>query len=503
MRQLMMMIALAASCGGPSGSQPVPRAVPPPPLPVEAPASAVVAPTSPPTSPPASRPPTPPSLDPEIVTELTVPVFGKPAAIFHVDDEIAVTLDEAGLARHTGNSLFVGQTDRWIPFSEPVSDVVFVRRVVHPRNVPGAQSARMFCARTRTASLECVADFEPTPKAPRLVRRFRLPVTGGVEHLGVAALWRGAAPEGVVCVDGASATCWLFDWAGARATPFDVDPAIAEAAALRIDLKVQAAWSKAVPSLNAARIREVVRTEPRDTERILGRDANIAVHCARLDGGELSCFGPGVYGELGDGKLALAARASRPLGDAVVVDVAVLGHRVCAVVADGRVACWGKLSGDLPVPRTHQPTRLPACPLDRTASTAKFHAERTAAVQRAKECRRTCEGNRRDACMSCTIGCIPTPYLFRHDTICQEPVFLDGTLAAKEMKCFDASTPPRWLTDAELRADTPAADLTLSPVYLTGITDAIGVALPGRPSLCVLRRGGKIACLDQHGQLAR
>lgn len=71
----------------------------------------------------------------------------------------------------------------------------------------------------------------------------------------------------------------------------------------------------------------------------------------------------------------------------------------------------------------------------------------------------------------------------------------------ERLTCFDEHATPFWLSDAQLRDETPAVNLTLAPVYLTGITDAIDVALSGRPSLCVARRGGTVACLDDDGEL--
>jgi hypothetical protein len=452
----------------------------------------------PPASPRPSVPATPPSppIEAEIVTELTAPAIGRAAMIDYLD-EAALTIDEAGIARQT---LRVAD-QRWIPFSEPVDDVVFVKWFSYPHNVPGAQLGKMFCGRTRTARLECVIDFDATPKEPKRVHRFKLPVTGAVQHLGVYTPWLPqGGPDKAICVTATVPACWSFDWVGTRAERYTLEASVAEAATLRIAQDSRLAWQRAAPAVTAANIREVVHTDPQDVARIIGKEANITVHCARLVNGELWCFGPGVYGELGDGTLALTPRASRPLGDTQVVDVAAGRHHVCAVVADGRVACWGALYGSMPLPKRHNPTQLPMCPLDRSASTSKFAADRSAAIQRAADCAKGCDGRGRDGCLGCVVRCIPMPYLFRHDEVCQEPV-LESALVQRGETCVPAEQPPRWLTDAELRNYSPEEKLTLSPVFLTGITDAVGVTASG-PRLCVIRRSGDIACLDDGGKLS-
>lgn len=452
-----------------------------------------------PPGPPGTATTASPPIEAEIVTELTAPVVGRAAMITHVD-EIALTIDEAGVARQTGNTLFLGQTLHWIPFSEPVDDVVFVRLFAYPHNVHGAQQGSMFCARTRTASLECVIDFAATPKEPARVHRFKLPVEGDVQHLGVyTPFLPQGAPDKAICVIATAPACWSFDWDGTRAQRYTLEAIDAEAAALRFHQNAHVAWQKLEPAITPTNIREVVHTDRPDLARIVGQDADITVHCARLISGELSCFGPGVHGELGDGKLALTSRTSRPLGDTQVVDVAAGSHYLCAVVADGRVACWGNLHDSLPLPKRHKPTPLPMCPLDRAASTAKFTADRSAAIQRATDCAKGCDGRGRDSCLGCVVGCVKVPYLFRHDAICQEPG-IESALVQQGLTCVREEQTPRWLTDAELRNQVSEEKLTLSPVFLTGITDAVGVTVSG-PQLCVVRRGGDIACLDDDGKL--
>src|SRR5262249_45614861 len=161
-----------------------------------------------------------------------------------------------------------------------------------------------------------------------------------------------------------------------------------------------------------------------------------------------------------------------------VVALAVLGHHACAVVADGRVACWGELPEDFPVPAGHPVKRLPPCPLDRAQSLAKFDADRAAAVKRTEDGARGCGGRGPDACLGCVVGCTEVPYLFRHEVLCQEPLSLPSTLAQRGITCAEPPRPAQWLSDKELQADTPEVVLTTTPVYLSGITDAVDVALP-------------------------
>jgi hypothetical protein len=462
------VIAFVLACGGPPAS-------PQPPVPVAA-----------------------PPVEAEIVAELTAPAPGRMAMIDSLDPA-ALAIDETGIARQTTHPRFAEQ--RWIPFSEPVDDVVFVRRFAYPHNIPGAQLGKMFCGRTRTARLECVIDFDATPKEPRRVHRFELPVAGAVRHLGVYTPWMPqGGPDKAICVLAPAPACWSFDWVGMRAERYTLEASAAEAAALRIAQDVRLAWQRAAPAVTAANIREVVHTDRQDVTRIVGKEANLTVHCARLGDGELACFGPGVFGELGDGTLAVTPRASRPLGDTRIVDVAAGRHHLCAVATDGRVACWGKLYASMPLPKQHKPRQLATCLLDRKASTSKFAADRAAAIQGAADCAKGCDRRGRDGCLGCVVGCIPVPYLFSHEGVCQEPV-IDSALAQRGETCVPAEHEPRWLTDAELRNYSSEEQLTLAPVFLTGITDAVGVAVSG-PRLCVIRRSGVIACLDDDGKLS-
>ena len=189
-----------------------------------------------------------------------------------------------------------------------------------------------------------------------------------------------------------------------------------------------------------------------------------------------------------------AVRSAAP-----VVDVAAGNHHVCAVVDDGRVACWGALYGNMPLPKLHRPTPLPMCPFDREASEATFAAARAAAKRSADECARHCDRRALDGCMGCGGGCIPTPYLFRHTEVCQEPT-IESALVQRSETCLRSDQSPRWLEDGVIGSYVAEVSLTLSPVFLTGITDAINVAVSG-PTLCVVRRGGAIACLDDNGKL--
>lgn len=452
-------------------------------------------PVAPPPS-PVVIPPAPP-VEVEVVTDLTPPASAPGQAIAHLE-QAEVSIDEAGHAWQGPSPQFVAS--RWIPFSEPVDDVVYVKYFSYPHNAPGARLGKMFCGRTRTARVECAIEFEPSAKEPQRVHRFRLPAEG-VQQFGVYTPWLPqGGPDKAVCAITTAPSCWSFDWAGTRAQHYTLEASAAEAAALRIEAGFLPAWRREAPAVTAANIREVVHTDRQDLARIIGKQANLTVHCARLADGELSCYGPGVYGELGDGKLSLTPRASRPLGSARVVDVAAGRHHVCAVVDDGRVACWGALYGSMPLPKLHRPTALPMCPFDREGSEATFAAARAAAKQAADECARHCDRGARDGCMGCGGGCIPTPYLFRHDEVCQEPM-IESALVQRGETCFHSDQSPRWLEDGAIRSYVAEVQLTLSPVFLTGITDAISVAVSG-PRLCVVRRGGAIACLDDNGKLA-
>lgn len=87
------------------------------------------------------------------------------------------------------------------------------------------------------------------------------------------------------------------------------------------------------------------------------------------------------------------------------------------------------------------------------------------------------------------------------DRVWQKP-YLESTLVQQGIRCAEASQTPRWLTDHELRDQVSAVNLTLAPVILSAVTDAVAVALPGRPSLCILRRDGQIACINDDRKLS-
>lgn len=258
--------------------------------------------------------------------------------------------------------------------------------------------------------------------------------------------------------------------------------------------RVAAEWRRVDP-LPLERVRKVVTTGAEDPARRLeGPTRDARVWCALLDDGELRCFGPGAYGELGDDRVDTARRVSRPLGGSRVVDVATIARRVCAVLEGGGVACWGDARG-LPFPAKHRPRDLPLCPFDRAGSEAEYLRKRQASVEAARECGERCRtSGERDACLSCVVPCTPVVYRFEHPQPCQEP-----RLEAPDFPtCHDRDT-VLWPTAATLERERGSYALTFSPVALVGIDDAAALALPGRPEVCVLRHSGALACTDDDG----
>jgi alpha-tubulin suppressor-like RCC1 family protein len=86
----------------------------------------------------------------------------------------------------------------------------------------------------------------------------------------------------------------------------------------------------------------------------LGAGADHA--CVREGNGEVWCWGSNAVGKLGPpAGGGFSAQAVRPLGDTVVVDLAVGSHHSCARTDDNRVLCWGagalgRLGGEKPTP---------------------------------------------------------------------------------------------------------------------------------------------------------
>ncbi|NUP06194.1 MAG: hypothetical protein HOW73_09065 [Polyangiaceae bacterium] len=431
--------------------------------------------------------------------------FGRVVSIGHTSDEDAYWIDEAGNIE-IGNSPLFSETPARIrlPFSQPVRDVVYLGHA-ESREVKGVGD--IYCARTRAATVECVTDFTGTnPDGSRkhvVAYRFALPTAGQVvTHLGVAP----APQQRQVCArstskDGASptGTCWAIAPDGKTAVAYPSNRA-AESYATGIDTTSEQLLEGADASFDVGRSTKVVATKAHDLAKILGVDSqgqnvSVAVTCALDESSALFCAGPGVYGELGDGKLSLMARASRPLGATPIVDVAATGRHVCAVANDGRIACWGKLPDTLKVADAPPRTKLPMCPLERAASRALFDKRLAEALAAQRDCNARCsERPVLDCNLNCVVPCMKPPYIFDHKNVCQEP-YLDTVLAQRFGDgCVRNGQTAVWLDDAELAREAPEVELTLSPAWVAGVIDATSVAIYGR-DVCFVGRGGDVKCV--------
>jgi alpha-tubulin suppressor-like RCC1 family protein len=66
--------------------------------------------------------------------------------------------------------------------------------------------------------------------------------------------------------------------------------------------------------------------------------------CAVVQGGAVTCWGDGTYGQLGDGKSGIGNASSSPVqvdGISGAVDLAASGTNACAALAGGTAWCWG------------------------------------------------------------------------------------------------------------------------------------------------------------------
>lgn len=68
--------------------------------------------------------------------------------------------------------------------------------------------------------------------------------------------------------------------------------------------------------------------------------------CARLDAGQVKCWGRNDSGQLGDGTTASSVSAVPVSIDAEATQIAAAGDLACALVVDGTVRCWGLWGGD-------------------------------------------------------------------------------------------------------------------------------------------------------------
>jgi hypothetical protein len=330
------------------------------------------------------------------------------------------------------------------------------------------------CARTRTNAVECVATY------PRVAYRHRLPIEN-VTHLA-RFVPAGTSEAGVCARGGPNAACWSFSHDGKTSTRFSFDAGTATAVALRTPSEIATAWHESADT-DVYRAGAIAVSEDRDEARIVGRDASIAVRCAIAHTQVLTCYGPGVYGELGDGALRTKARLSRPLGDAPVSGIAIRRHRVCAALVDGRVACWGELP-------SKKARRLPMCPPDWRESEDRFIAARGREHARAQECTEGCKAHPvLDCQLNCAEHCVAFEVVFKHEDVCQEPAE-----SVVKGECTRAGQPARPPSEAELRDHTREVHLSLSPVFLDQVNDAAAVEVWGR-DVCILRRSGTVTCL--------
>jgi hypothetical protein len=82
--------------------------------------------------------------------------------------------------------------------------------------------------------------------------------------------------------------------------------------------------------------------------------------CALLEGGRVSCWGYGHYGQLGRGTTPLFGRPAKVVGLSRAVSLFAGDTHACAILSSGRVSCWGNPWGgeDGTEPRLRQPYRL-------------------------------------------------------------------------------------------------------------------------------------------------
>lgn len=124
------------------------------------------------------------------------------------------------------------------------------------------------------------------------------------------------------------------------------------------------------------------RPTPTDVPGISGAtdiDAGAQHACALVPGGEVRCWGHNGDGELGIGSLRSILGPVSPVGlPGAAQDVSAGGGHTCAVLSDGRVACWGSnLWGQLGI-NASVPERT------RPVLVAKFGGVRTATSLRVR-----------------------------------------------------------------------------------------------------------------------
>lgn len=481
MRRCLLLLPVALACRAEPPRIPAAPAPPPPPAPLQPSAAAPLA------AAPASTETV--AID---VTNLDQP-FG---------DHHAIRIDRAGVAHTPGHPSFSPENAQPValPFSQPVVEVVFVAHVAR-KPVPGAATGVVYCARTRSAQLECVTDYQKSHPEGRTGQGasyvFAAVNDGKVTHVATS---RGATT--LVCAriergTKITGSCWTPSHDGRQLEPVKALDAEAIGVATKIPAQIATAWEAADRDASIGKMIKTVVSNRQDDTHVLPDGTNPATWCALLDSGVLTCYGPGIYGELGDGKLDATPRATRPLGNTRVADITLRNHTVCAATDAGKVACWGDVYGAIPVASGTKRARLPVCALDRAASRARYDRAKQEIEQRTNECNRSCDANPvRDCHLSCTPACNPEPYIFDHRVVCQEP---SESMVRSEIPrhlpepCSSFGRTPQWLTDAQLKRVADDTELVLSPAHVTGIADAVRVVLSGA-NVCALTRTGAVTC---------
>jgi alpha-tubulin suppressor-like RCC1 family protein len=218
----------------------------------------------------------------------------------------------------------------------------------------------------------------------------------------------------------------------------------------------------------------------------------VRYNCALLASGKVECWGDDGFGQLGNGSTQDSAVLVEVSGISDAVALSTGGFHACAVLATGRVMCWGRNRGgslgDGTVIDRHVPVEVRGI-TDATGVGAGFIQDETCAVLESG--RVYCWGSNGSGQLGNGTHTKSTlPVRVRGVTnavqVSASGSHVCAVLATGSVDCWGSND------GGQLgNASTRSAAL---PVRVTGIADARAVSVAARGLSCAVLRGGRVKC---------
>jgi hypothetical protein len=217
--------------------------------------------------------------------------------------------------------------------------------------------------------------------------------------------------------------------------------------------------------------------------------------CALLAGGAVECWGAGDQGQLGDGLMSGSATPVPVSGISEAIAISAGGQYSCALLAAGTVECWGddKYSELGDGAATDSPTPVPVPGIGEAAALSAGGIY---------------------ACVFLSSGPVECwgELNYEGEASSATPAPVSGLSGPAALSAggfhacalFEVGTVECWGDDSfgELGDGTVSASLTLTPVPVSGIGEAVALSAGGFHS-CALLTSGMVECwgADDSGQL--